>query len=75
MQRTTSGSAVNGLYTSIKYMCGAARTGLGTTIENLRRTASGDAGSGLGTMAKYLQRITSASANNDLSIKITPLVV
>jgi hypothetical protein len=33
MQRTTSGTAVNGLYTTIKYMRGAAVIGLGTTIK------------------------------------------
>jgi hypothetical protein len=33
MQRTTSGAAVNGLYTTIKYMRVAAGTGLGTTIK------------------------------------------
>jgi hypothetical protein len=32
MQHTTNGSANNGLYTTIKYMRGAAGIGLGTTI-------------------------------------------
>jgi hypothetical protein len=40
MQRTTSGSAGNGLYTTIKYMCGAAGNGLDTMIKYLRRTTS-----------------------------------
>jgi hypothetical protein len=31
MQRITSGAAGNGLYTTIKYMRGAASIGLGTT--------------------------------------------
>jgi hypothetical protein len=34
---------------AIKYLCGAAGTGLGTTIKYLRRTASAAAGNGLGT--------------------------
>jgi hypothetical protein len=46
MQRITSGMAGNGLYTTIKYMRGAAVIGLGTTIKYLRRTTSGTAGSG-----------------------------
>jgi hypothetical protein len=50
MQRTTSDSAGNGLYTTIKYMRGAAGIDLGTTIKHLRRTTSGAAGNGLGTM-------------------------
>jgi hypothetical protein len=33
MQRTTSGAAGNGLYTTIKYMRGAVVIGLGTTIK------------------------------------------
>jgi hypothetical protein len=33
MQRTTSGAAGNGLYTTIKYMRGVAGIGLGTTIK------------------------------------------
>jgi hypothetical protein len=47
MQRTTSGAAGNGLYTTIKYVRGAAGIGLGTMTEHLRRTTSGAAGSGL----------------------------
>jgi hypothetical protein len=31
MQRTTSGAAGNGLYTTIKYMRGASGIGMGTT--------------------------------------------
>ena len=41
MQRTTSGSAGNGLDTTIKYMRGALGIGMGTTIKHLRRTTSG----------------------------------
>jgi hypothetical protein len=44
MQRTASGAAGNGLYTTIKYMRGASGIGMGTTIMNLRRTTSGAAG-------------------------------
>jgi hypothetical protein len=33
MQRTTSDSAGNGLYTMIRYMRGAANNGLSTTIK------------------------------------------
>ena len=40
MQRTTSGAARNGLYTTNKYMRGAAGIGLGTTIKHLRCTTS-----------------------------------
>jgi hypothetical protein len=72
MQRTTSGAAGNGLYTSIKYMRGASGIGMGTTIKNLRRTKSGAAGNGLGATMKYLRRTTSAAANNGLSTSITP---
>jgi hypothetical protein len=68
MQRTTSGAAGNGLYTTIKYMRDAACIGLGTTIRYLRCKTSGAAGNGLGTMIKYLRRTTSAAANNGLSI-------
>jgi hypothetical protein len=35
MQRTTSGAAGNGLYTTIKYMRGASGIGLGTTAKYL----------------------------------------
>ena len=35
MERTTSGAAGNGLYTTIKYTRGAAGIGLGTTIKYL----------------------------------------
>ena len=38
MQRTTSGAAGNGLYTTIKYMRGASGIGMGTTIIHLRCT-------------------------------------
>ena len=67
MQRTTSGAAGNGLYTTIKCMRGAAGIGLGSTIKHLRRTTSGTAGSGLGTSIKYLRRTTSGAAGNGLS--------
>jgi hypothetical protein len=64
MQRTTSGAAGNGLYTTIKYMFFAAGIGLDTTINHLRRTTSGAAGNGLGSTMKCLRRITSAAASN-----------
>jgi len=47
MQRTTRGTAGNGLCATIKYMRGAAGNGLGTTIKHLRRTSSGASGNGL----------------------------
>jgi hypothetical protein len=53
-QRTTSGAAGNGLYTTAKCMRGAAGSGLGTMIKHLRRTTSGAAGNGLSTTIKYL---------------------
>ena len=56
MQRTTSGAAGNGLYTTITYMRGASGIGMGVTIKNLRRTTSGAAGNGLGAAMKYLRR-------------------
>ena len=56
MQRTTSGAASNGLYTTIKFMRDAAGIGLGTAIKNLRRTTSGAAVNGLGATMKYLRR-------------------
>jgi hypothetical protein len=71
MQRTTSGAASNGLYTTMKCMRGTAGIGLGTTIKHLRRTTSGTAENGKGATMKYLRRTTSAAANNGLS----PLVV
>jgi hypothetical protein len=52
MQRTTSGAAGNGLYTTIMYMRGAAGIGLGTRIKYLRRTTSSAANNGLNTTAK-----------------------
>jgi hypothetical protein len=72
MQRTTSGAAGNGLYTTIKYTRGAAGIGLGTTIKHLRRTTSGTANNGLGETMKYLRRTTSAAANNGLSTTVIP---
>jgi hypothetical protein len=72
MQRTTSGAAGNGLYTTTKYMCGASGIGMGTTVKHLRRTTSGAAGNGLGTTMKYLRRTTSAAANKGLSTTIIP---
>ena len=75
MQRTTSGAAGNGLYTTIKCMRGAEGIGLGTTIKHLRRTTSGTAGNGLGATMKYLRRTTSAAANNGMSTTIKHLVV
>jgi hypothetical protein len=73
IQRTTSGTADNGLYTTIKYMRGAVGIGLGTTIKHLRRTTSGAAGNGLGAAMKYLRRTPCAAANNGLSTTTTPL--
>jgi hypothetical protein len=73
MQRTTSGAAGNGLYTTIKYMHGASGIGIGTTIKHLRRTASGAAGNGLGATMKYMRRTTSAAKNNGMSTTIIPL--
>jgi hypothetical protein len=70
MQRTTSGAAGNGLYTTMKYMRGASGIGMGTTIKHLRRPTSGAAGNGLGATMKYLRRTTSAAANNGLSTTI-----
>ena len=52
MQRTTSSAAGNGLYTTIKYLRGAASIGLGATIKYLRRTKSAAANNGLGTTIK-----------------------
>ena len=72
MQRTTSGAAGNGMYTTIKYMRGASGIGMGTTIKHLRCTTSGAAGNGLGATTKYLRRTTSAAANNGMSTTITP---
>jgi hypothetical protein len=54
LQRTTSGATGNGLYTSIKYIFGAAGIGLGKTIKCLRRTTSAAANNGLSTTVKYL---------------------
>ena len=54
MQRTTSGAAGNGMYTTIKNMRGAAGIGLGTTAEYLRRTTSAAANNGLSATTKYL---------------------
>jgi hypothetical protein len=54
MQRTTSGAAGNGLYTTIKYMRCAAGIGMGTTMKYLRRTTSAAANNGLRTTIKYL---------------------
>jgi hypothetical protein len=72
MQRTTSGAAVNGRYTTIKYMRCASGIGMGTAIKHLRRTTSGAAGNGLGATMKYLRRTTSAASNNGLSTATTP---
>jgi hypothetical protein len=49
MQRTTSGAAGYGLYTTIKCMRGASGIGMGTTIKHLRRTTSAAANNGLST--------------------------
>ena len=75
IQRTTSGAAGNGLYTTANYMRGASGIDLGTTIQHLRCTTSCAAGNGLGARMNYLRRTTSAAANNCLSTTIIPLVV
>ena len=62
MQRTTSGAAGNGLYTTIKYRRGAAGIGLGTTAKYLRRTTSAAANSGLSITIKHLVNQTRARA-------------
>jgi hypothetical protein len=72
MQRTKSGAAGNGLYTTIKYMRGASGIGMGTTIKHLRRSTSGAAGNGLGATIKYLRRTTSAAAKNGMSTTTIP---
>jgi hypothetical protein len=72
MQRTTSGAAGNGLYTTIKYMRGASGIGMGAKIKHLRHTTSGAAGNGLGATVKYLRRATSAAANNGMSTTTIP---
>ena len=48
MQRTTSGAAGNGLYTTIMHLRGASGIGMGTTAKHLGRTTSAAAGNGLG---------------------------
>jgi hypothetical protein len=52
MQRTTSGAAGNGMYTTTKYMRGAAGISLGTMVKFLRRTTSARVKNGLGTTIK-----------------------
>jgi hypothetical protein len=54
LQRTTIGATGNGLYTTTKYMRGAADIGLGTTIKYLRRTMSAVVNYCLSTAIKYL---------------------
>ena len=51
MQRTTSGVAGSGLYTTVKYLRGAADIGIGFTIKYLLRTASAATINGLSTTA------------------------
>ena len=70
MQRTTSGAAGYGLYTTIKYMRGASGIGMGTTVKHLRCTTNCAAVNSLGTTMKYLRRTTSAAANNGMSTTI-----
>jgi hypothetical protein len=62
MKRTTSGAAGNGLYTTTKYVRGAAVIGLGITIKYLRRTTSAAAKNVLSTTIKYLVNYTRARA-------------
>ena len=64
MQRTTSGAAGNGLYTTIKYVCGALGISFGATIEYLRRTTSAAANNGLGTTIKYLVNQNAGAGSN-----------
>jgi hypothetical protein len=45
-------AASNGPGTTAKCLCGAAGTGLGTSMKYLRRTTSGAAGNDLGTKIK-----------------------
>ena len=65
---TPSGTAVNGLDTTVKHprrtTSGAAGNGLGTTIKYLRRTTNAAAGYSLGTTIKYLRRTESGAAGN-----------
>jgi hypothetical protein len=72
MQRATSGAAGSGLYTTIKYMRGAAGISQGTTIKHLRRTTSGAAESSLGATIKYPRRTMRVAVNNGLSTTINP---
>ena len=46
MQRATSGAVGNGLYTTAKYMRGAAGISLGATTKSLRRKTSAAANNG-----------------------------
>jgi hypothetical protein len=64
LRRLTSGTAGNGLHTTIKYLRGSAGTGLGTTAKYLRRTTSAAANSGLGTTIKYLANQNADARNN-----------
>jgi hypothetical protein len=61
---STSGAAVNGLCTTIKYLRGAAGIGLGTTIKYLRRATSAAANNGLGTTIKYLVSQNAGAGSN-----------
>jgi hypothetical protein len=54
IQRTTSGAAGNGLYTTAMYMRGAVGIGVGTSIKYLRRTTSNTANNGLSTTINCL---------------------
>jgi hypothetical protein len=56
LRRSTSCAAGNGVFTTTKYLRGAAGNGLGPTTKYLRRTTSAAVGNGLGlgTTAKYL---------------------
>jgi hypothetical protein len=64
MQRTTSGAAGNGLYTTAKYLRGTAGIDLGTTIKYLQRTRSAAANNDLGTTIKYLVTQNAGAGNN-----------
>jgi hypothetical protein len=64
LRRPTSSAAGIGLCSTIKYLRGAAGTGLGTTSKYLRRTTSAAAGNGLGTTIKYLVNQNAGAGSN-----------
>jgi hypothetical protein len=64
LRHTTSGTAGNGLGTTIKYLRGTAGIDLGTTAKYLRRTMSAAATNCLGTTAKYLVNRNAGAGSN-----------